>query len=296
MKRIVVTGAAGDAASQLRPHLLVRGYRLHCIDIGPTTTSRGETAVVADVTDRAAMTREFAGMDAVVHLAACTTDADWPDQVKLSVEGTIEVFEAARACGIERVVYASTNHVVGLYPRPPHGPARGSREVLLPDSRYGVAKAFGESVSALFAYKYAMRVLVIRIGNVNSHPVDRRRLGIWLSPRDFAQLVALGIEHPSVRFEIVYGISDRTGRHYDNATAYALGFRPQDGVVEPEIEAKVLREDPPPAAGSAAAASVTELSLGGSFAAEEFVGSAARLMEAMRKPAPASCEGGAEPG
>ena len=296
MKRIVITGAAGDAASQLRPHLLAHGYPLHCIDVRPTTTSPGETAVVADVTDRDAMRREFAGMDAVVHLAACTTDADWPDQVKLSVEGTIEVFEAAHACGIERVVYASSNHVVGLYPRPPHGPARGSREILLPDSRYAVAKAFGESVSALFAYKYAMRVLVIRIGNVNSYPVDRRRLGIWLSPRDFAQLVALGIEHPSLRFEIVYGISDGTGRHYDNATAYALGFRPQDSLIEPEIEAKVLREDPPPAAGSAPATSVRELSLGGSFAAEEFVGSGARLMEALRRPEPASGEGAAESG
>ena len=287
MKRIVITGAAGDAASQLRPHLLARGYRLCCIDIRPTKTMPGEMAIVADVTDRAAMMREFAGMDAVVHLAACTTDADWPEQVKLSVEGTIEVFEAARVAGIERVVYASTNHVVGMYPRPPSGPARGSREVLLPDSRYGVAKAFGESVSALFAYKYAMRVLVIRIGNVNNSPVDRRRLGIWVSPRDFAQLVALGIEHPELRFEIVYGISDHTGRHYDNATAYALGFRPQDGGIPPEIEERVLREDPPPPPTSAAAATAAELSLGGSFAQAEFVGSAARLMEALRKPGPA---------
>ena len=229
------------------------------------------------------MARELEGVDAVVHLAACTTDADWSQQVHLSVQGTIEVFEAARALGIERVIYASTNHVVGLYPRPPLGPPRGSREVLLPDSRYGVAKVFGESVGALFAYKYAMRVLVIRIGNVNPYPVDRRRLGIWISPRDLAQLVALGVEHPGLRFEIVYGVSDRTGRHYDNSTAYALGYAPQDGDVPPEIMARVLREDPPPAPGSTAAASAAEMSLGGSFAEAEFVGDGSRLLESLLK-------------
>ena len=237
--------------------------------------------MLADVTNRETMLRELVGVDAVVHLAACTTDADWSRQVHLSVQGTIEVFEAARALQIERVIYASTNHVVGLYPRPPAGPPRGSREVLLPDSRYGVAKAFGESVGALFAFKYAMRVLVIRIGNVNPHAVDRRRMGIWISPRDFAQLVALGIEHPDLRFAIVYGISDTSARHYDNSTAYALGYAPQDSEIPPETMASILASDPPPAPGSPAATGVAELSLGGSFAEAEFCGEATRLLESL---------------
>ena len=154
--------------------------------------------------------------------------------------------------------------------------------MLMPDSRYGAAKAFGESVGALFAYKYAMRVLVIRIGNVNAQPIDRRRLSIFVTPRDLAQLVAIGVEHLNLRYEIVYGISDRTGRHYDNARAYALGYVPKDGDVSPEVEARVLREDPPPLVGSKAAETAAELSLGGSFAEAEFVGDARRLLEALR--------------
>jgi uronate dehydrogenase len=278
-KRVAITGAAGSVGTALRPQLLARGYRVHCIDVRPVVPVAGETAAVADVTDGAAMECEFADMHAVVHLAACTVDAAWPEQVNLSVEGTIQVFEAARARGVERLVYASTHHVIGLCPRPPAGPVRGSREVLRPDSRYGVAKAFGESVSALFAYKYGMRVLVVRIGNVNERPIDRRRMGNWWSARDLGQMIALGIEHPTLRFEIVYGISDRTGRHYDNAAAYALGYAPQDGVLAPEMEQRVLREDPPPAADPPAGRSAAELSLGGMFSEAEFEGSAQRLFE-----------------
>jgi uronate dehydrogenase len=279
MKRIAITGAAGNVGTALRPHLLRQGYRVHCIDVRPLEIAAGETACIADIGDRSAMAREFEGAHAVVHLAACTTDADWADQLRSSVDGTIQVFEAARSAGVERVVYASSHHVVGLHARPPAGPARGSREILLPDSRYGVAKAFGESVGAMFALKYAMRVLAIRIGNVNQRPIDRRRMGNWLSPRDLAQLVTLGLEHPRLRFEIVYGISDRTGRHYDNSTAYALGYDPQDGVLEPATEARVLEEDPPPQPGTPAALTAAELSLGGQFTQSEFNGSGERLLE-----------------
>ena len=47
----------------------------------------------------------------------------------------------------------------------------------------------------------------MRIGNVGPRPLDKRRLSIWFSPRDFAQLVSIGVDHPGIKFEIVYGIS-----------------------------------------------------------------------------------------
>ncbi len=97
-----------------------------------------------------------------------------------------------------------------------------------PDSRYGVSKVFGEAVGSLYSDKYGMEVFNIRIGNVNARPVDRRRLSIWISPRDLAQLVTIGIEHPDIRFEIVYGVSGNRRSWYDNANATRLGYRPQD--------------------------------------------------------------------
>ena len=113
---------------------------------------------------------------------------------------------------------------------------------------------------------------------MNTRPIDRRRMGNWLSWRDLGQLVALGIEHSDLLFSVVYGISDSTGRHYDNSVAHALGYRPQDGTAAAAFEAQVLQEDPPPTAGSEGARSAAELTLGGQFSQNEFVGNTRRLL------------------
>jgi uronate dehydrogenase len=273
MKTIAITGAAGLVGTGLRTELLALGYGLILLDVKPVPDLRPqERAFFVDVRDQAALTERLGGADAIVHLAACTTDAPWPDQVSLSIDGTISLFDAARAAGVNRVVYASSHHAVGFHSR-----ARpiDDQVELRPDSRYGVGKAFGESIGALYACKHGFGVLAIRIGNVNTRPIDRRRLGNWLSWRDLGQLVAIGIEHPGIVFEIVYGISDATGRNYDNSNAHRLGYRPRDEV-EPWLK-QVLREDPPPAPGSPEAASPAELTLGGQFSAAEFEGSTERL-------------------
>lgn len=281
MKRIAITGAAGLVGTGLRAEMLERGYYVVSLDLKPIAEpSLNETSAVVDITDQAELIRHLTGCDAVVHLAACTTDAPWPDQVRLSIEGTISLFEAARAAGVRRVIYASSHHVVGLQPRAPHGPVIGDTAILRPDSRYGVAKAFGESIGALYAYKYDVSVLSIRIGNVNTRPIDRRRMGSWVTFRDLAQLVSIGIERPDLVFEIVYGISDASGRHYDNSSAYALGYVPKDS--SEGWEEAVGRDDPPPAAASEIARSPAEITLGGKFSQSEFVGDAARLLHRNR--------------
>ncbi len=269
-RTIAVTGAAGLVGTGLRRQLIARGYRVLALDIRPIADcADGERSAVVDVCDRATLATLLRGCDAVMHLAACTTDALWDQQVRLSVEGSIGLFDAARDAGIRRVVYASSYHVVGLHPHRPHGPAMGSHSQLRPDSRH----AFGESIGALYAYKYDMQVMAIRIGNVNTQAIDRRRLGSWISWRDLGQLVSIGIEHPDIVFSVVYGISDSTGRHYDNADTYALGYRPKDGPHDAQAEARVLRDDPVPAFDNAA-----EITLGGAFSQSEYVGTIDRLV------------------
>jgi uronate dehydrogenase len=270
---IAITGAAGVVGTALRPELAALGYASVLIDRSPLhDLAPGERAVQADVRDVPALAAALAGCAGVLHLASCTTDAPWPQQVALSVEGTISLFEAARAVGVGRVVYASSHHVVGFHPR---GRPIGSAAVLLPDSRYGVGKAFGESVAALYACKFGLQCLAIRIGNVNTRPIDRRRLGNWISPRDLASLVAIGLEHPDILFDVVYGVSDATGRDYDNTRAFALGYAPQSQS-EP-WEAQVFTEDPPAPPETSAARSPAETTLGGAFSQSEFTGSPKRL-------------------
>ena len=59
----------------------------------------------------------------------------------------------------------------------------GTDVTVRPDSRYGVSKAFGEALGALYADKHGMVVTCLRIGNVGPRPLDVRRLSIWISPR-----------------------------------------------------------------------------------------------------------------
>jgi uronate dehydrogenase len=81
----------------------------------------------------------------------------------------------------------------------------------------------------------------VRIGNFGTRPIDKRRLSIWISPRDLTQLVRIGLEHPDVRYEIVYGVSNNQRSWYDNSNAYRLGYKPQDNS-EPYAEAVLAAE------------------------------------------------------
>jgi uronate dehydrogenase len=93
-------------------------------------------------------------------------------------------------------------------------------------SRYGVSKAFGEALGALYAFKCELRVLCIRIGNVADAPVDKRRLSIWIKPEDLVQLVRIGLEHPDPRHQIFYGASDNDWSWWNNEAAFRYGYRP----------------------------------------------------------------------
>jgi uronate dehydrogenase len=135
------------------------------------------------------------------------------------------MFEAARCNAVKRLVFASSNHALGFY----RCDQRVDYHVYpKPDTRYGVSKAFGEMLGSLYADKHGLDVFVIRIGHATPLPTHLRDLAMWISPRDLTQLVAIGIDHPDVHFEIVYGISGNSRRWYDNSNAARLGYVPQD--------------------------------------------------------------------
>jgi uronate dehydrogenase len=137
-----------------------------------------------------------------------------------------------------RVVFASSNHVVGFYPcRRRIGVAVGLR----PDTRYGASKAFGEALAAMYAYKHGLRVTCLRIGGFGERPTDLRGLAVWLDPRDLVQLVRIGLEHPDIRCETFYGVSDNASGWWDNSNAVRFGYRPQ-GHSEEHREAALAGE------------------------------------------------------
>ena len=267
---LLITGASGFVGSGLRRELASRGERLRLFVRRPLEAlGANEAQAIGDIADADAVMRATQGASGVIHLAGCTTDAGIDAQIEGNIRGAFNVFEAARQCGVERVVYASSNHVVGYYPRT----RRIGTEVLVrPDSRYGLTKAFGEQAGALYADKYGLRVLCIRIGNVNDKPLDRRRLALWLSWRDLVQLVDIGLRHPTLRYAVVYGVSGNDRSFYDNDAAFKLGYRPMDNAED--HAAHVLAATP---VEDKAAPGV--VAMGGDFANNEFVGSVARLHE-----------------
>jgi uronate dehydrogenase len=225
MKTILITGAAGDVGTHLRNELAGK-YALHLSDIRPIKMlARGETFVRGDVGRLSDMVRVSKGVDAVVHLGGFALEGPWDMILRTNIVGCYNTFEAARLNGVKRILFATSNHATGFYRRDQR---IDHRVYPKPDSRYGLSKVFGEQLASLYADKYGMEVFCMRIGNVNPQPLDKRRLSIWISPRDFAQLVGIGIEHPDIRFEIVYGVSGNLRSWYDNSNAARLGYRPQD--------------------------------------------------------------------
>lgn len=267
---ILIIGAAGNIGTALRREFGAAGLRLRLVDIRPVESPAGNEEVAeGSLGDLSSLVAAMRGVSAVVNLAGCVTDAGIEEQIDGNVRGAFNVYEAARLAGVERVVYASTHHVVGYHSR---GRRIGAETILRPDSRYGLTKAFGEQAGAFYADRYGLRVLCIRIGFANDRPIDRRRLSIWTSWRDLAQLVRIGIEHPGLRYAIVYGVSANTRGFFDNETAFALGYKPQDDAED--FAATVLAETPPEDP-----ARVGSKIVGGTLGENEFTGNSARLDE-----------------
>src|SRR5258707_7709045 len=206
MQTVLVTGAAGGIGARLRPLLKGVYPKIRLSDLRrPAELAPDETCVEADLASMAEVDRAVAGVDGIVHLGGFSVEGSWETILQANILGCYNVFEAARRHCVERVVFASSNHAVCFYPRRRR---IGVDAAVRPDSRYGVSKAFGQALGALYALKHGLRITSIRIGNFGDVPVDRRRLSIRLAPQDLVQLIRIGLEHADIRDEILYAASD----------------------------------------------------------------------------------------
>ena len=224
MQKILVTGAAGGIGTRLRK--LMKGLypSIRWSDIRkPDDLDADEDFVVADLADLAAVKDIVAGVDGIVHLGGYSIEGPWETILNSNIIGCYNLFEAAYRTGVKRVVFASSNHAMGFYPRTQR---IGVGVTVRPDSRYGISKAFGEAVGAFYAGKHGLRVTCLRIGNVGDAPLDQRRLAIWLKPEDLVQLIRIGLEHRDIHFEIFYGASDNADAWWDNSNARRFGYKP----------------------------------------------------------------------
>ncbi|WAH60745.1 NAD(P)-dependent oxidoreductase [Pseudomonas silvicola] len=226
MKTLLITGGAGGVATRIRPLLRDR-YRLVLLDrTAAPDLHASETAFVADLADQKAVLEACQGVDAILHLA-CAHSLNIPFEATLDANyrGTLYLLDACQRFGIERFVFASSHHVVGQHPVEAFG---GDDAAIAPDGFYALSKVFGEGAVALYAHRTGLRALNIRIGSAGDTAVDGRRVRLWVSARDLVQLIEIGLNHPELHCETVYGVSECPDALFANTRARALGYRPLD--------------------------------------------------------------------
>ncbi|WP_240796484.1 NAD(P)-dependent oxidoreductase [Streptomyces sp. RFCAC02] len=226
---VAITGAAGTIGSVMRRALRADADRIVVLDRVPLSAEAAtETVREMELRDPAAVVTALAGTgaDAVLHLGGLADEAPLPDLLAANVLGTHHVLEAARRLGIPRVVLASTNRVTGFHPAAhltgPDDPAR-------PDGLYAVSKVAVEALGRMYAEKFGLSVVCLRIGSFEECPSEPRHLATWLSPRDAVGFVRAALTAPpSVRFTTAYAVSANTRRFWELPAHTTLAYTPRD--------------------------------------------------------------------
>lgn len=169
----LVTGGAGFIGSHIVEKLVTMGEKVRVLDnfsFGNSANFKGMEAKIelisGDLLDTAAVTRAMEGIDVVFHQAALRSvpfSVNNPTLVnRVNVEGTLNVFTAARDAGVKRVVYASSSSVYGKGAMLP----KSERDTPSPISPYAVSKLAGEYYAKVFTELYDLETVGLRYFNV----------------------------------------------------------------------------------------------------------------------------------
>ncbi len=260
--RILITGAAGNIGSTLRAGLRGVYPVLRLTDnrnLGEA--AEGEEVVQADLTNFDEVLAAMQDVDAVVHLGGIPNEDTYERIRSVNMDGTQHVYEAARLAGARRVVFASSIHAVGFYPREQIGPDVPTR----PDTFYGVSKVFGEALGRLYWDKHGLESAALRINSFLERPQERRNLSTWLSHRDAVNLVRACLDTPELGFRILAGISGNTRAWMTDEGWAEVGYTPQDNAEDYAAEIGGKHGDE---------ADITERRQGGVFVGKDYMGAA----------------------
>jgi uronate dehydrogenase len=186
---------------------------------------QGEEVVQCDLGDLDAVKAMVEGCDGIIHLGGQSLENTFENILNANVRGTYNVYEAARQHGVKRILFASSNHVIGFHES---GAKLDANCHMRPDSIYGVSKAYGEMLASYYFDKFGIETAVIRIGSCFPRPVNRRMLSTWMSYSDFTDLVKKVFEVDELGYSIVYGVSDNPESWWDNRLSAHIGWQPQD--------------------------------------------------------------------
>lgn len=236
---VLITGASGNIGRKLREAWSNR-YDLILIDRRPDPANPDVLVADLNVWDES-WTALFDEADVVVHLAANADEhASWEDLVEPNLDALTNVLLAAAQAGIDRFVFAGSNHAMGGHRAPgcagPITPTSAPR----PGNAYGATKLVGERLGRGFAAAYGMTFIGLRIGWVQPGANRPETLdpatgdvSIWLSNRDLVSLFTAAIEAELAEgsWVVVNGLSRNEGTRWTlDEAARTLGYIPEDGL------------------------------------------------------------------
>ena len=210
MKKIVITGGSGKAGRAVVTDLNEHGYQTVNVDLEIPPASWG-WALSADLTDLGQTYEALKGADAVVHLAAVPAPEMRPEQetFRNNVLSTYNVFSAAVDLGLAKVVWASSETVLGLpfeSELPDYAPV-DEEQTPYPESSYALSKLLGEQIAAQYNRRFGMPFTGLRISNIMEPDEYAKFPAFWDDPtvrkwnlwgyvdaRDVAQAARLALE------------------------------------------------------------------------------------------------------
>ena len=257
-KPVLLTGAAGALGVVLARALSAAGWTLRLTDIlpFPDPLPPGAHFTRADLNDGVAILRLAEGSGTILHFGGVSTEQPFEAVLGANIRGLYHIYEAARREGA-RVVFASSNHVIGFHER---AATLDDGCQFLPDGYYGLSKAYGELMARLYWCKHGVESVLVRIGSCFPEPLNARMLSTWLSYDDLTRLCMRATLAGQVGCRVIWGASANQRGFWGRDGREILGWAPQDsadGFTDPL--AGVISDDP-----------VAERFQGGEYAGREF--------------------------
>jgi nucleoside-diphosphate-sugar epimerase len=234
--RIVVTGGSGKAGRWVVRDLRERGHEVLNVDVTHDGSTHG-LCVLADLTDLGQCHEVVAGADTVVHLAAIPAPEIRPagETFRNNALSTYNVFSAAVESKIERIVWASSETVLGLpFDEPPAYAPIDERHPPRPETSYALSKLVGEAMAGQFTRRSGIPFIGLRISNI-MEPPDYARFPTWqddprarkwnlwgyVDVRDVAQAVRRSLEADVTGAEVAIVAAADTCMRRDSADLMA---------------------------------------------------------------------------
>ncbi|MGL3607883.1 NAD-dependent epimerase/dehydratase family protein [Rhizobium sp. G187] len=241
MKRLLLTGAAGGLGSAMRSRLKGLAEVIRVSDIAELGAGAAhEDVMQCDLADRAAVDRLVEGCDGIIHLGGISVEDKFSRIMSANILGLHNLYEAARANGMPRILFASSNHTIGFYRQDEY---LDHEMPFRPDGLYGVSKCFGEALARMYFEKFGQETALVRIGSCMEKPKNHRMLSTWMSYDDFLSMIQCIFRVPRLGCPVIWGCSDNDSRWWDNSHVSYLGWRPKDNAerFRSEIDATVPR-------------------------------------------------------